>query len=143
MPTSKIIYLGELRAKAEHLASGHTIETDAPIDNNGKGQLFSPTDLAATSLASCMITVLGIYCDKNGIDMKTTHASVTKIMSSEGPRRIVGIDLDLVIRTSVEMDEKQKTILERVALTCPVSLSLHPDINQNIKISFEISSGMA
>lgn len=136
MSTSKVIYLGELRASAEHIASGNSIVTDAPVDNHGKGEAFSPTDLAATSLASCMITVLGIHAQSHGIDMKGTHAEVTKIMSKEGPRRIVGIDVDLTIRTTEPMDEKQRVILERVAKTCPVSLSLHPDVRQNVKISF-------
>lgn len=136
MSTSKVIYLGELRASAEHIASGNRIVTDAPVDNHGKGEAFSPTDLAATSLASCMITVLGIHAQSHGIDMKGTEAEVTKIMSKEGPRRIVGIDVDLTIRTTEPMDEKQRVILERVARTCPVSLSLHQDVQQNIKISF-------
>lgn len=136
MATSKVIYLNELRTNATHLASKNTIVTDAPVDNHGKGEAFSPTDLAATSLAACMITVLGIHADKNGINMEGTNAEVTKIMSSEGPRRIVGIDVNLEIITSEEMDEKQRIILERVAKTCPVSLSLHPDIQQNIKITF-------
>lgn len=136
MATSKIIYLNELRTSATHLASNNSIVTDAPVDNHGKGEAFSPTDLAATSLASCMITVLGIYADKNGINMGGTNAEVTKIMNSEGPRRIVGIDVKLEIVTTEEMDEKQKTILERVARTCPVALSLHPDLKQNIEITF-------
>ena len=137
MSTSKVIYLNDLRTNAIHLASGNTIVTDAPVDNHGKGEAFSPTDLAATSLAACMITVLGIHADKNGINMNTTHAEVTKIMSIEGPRRFVGIDVQLEIVTTEEMDEKQRIILERVAKTCPVSLSLHPDIQQNIAISFK------
>lgn len=136
MATSKVIYLNELRTNAIHLASKNTIVTDAPLDNHGKGQAFSPTDLAATSLAACMITVLGIHADKNGINMLGTNADVTKIMSTEGPRRIVGIDVDLEIKTTELMDEKQRIILERVARTCPVSLSLHPDVKQNIKIRF-------
>ncbi len=136
MPTSKILYSGELRTSAEHLLSGKTITTDAPKDNHGKGEAFSPTDLAATSLAQCMLTVLGIYAANHGIDMIDSQAEVTKIMNSEGPRRIVGIDLNLEIVTTEEMDEKQRTILERVARTCPVALSLHPDIVQNIQIRF-------
>lgn len=136
MATSKIVYLGELRTNAEHIASGNTIITDAPTDNHGKGEAFSPTDLAATSLALCMITVLGIYAQKNSINMKDTHAEVTKIMSSDGPRRIVGVDVKLTIVTTELMDDKQRLILERVARTCPVSLSLHPDIRQNIEINF-------
>ena len=85
-----------------------------------------------------MLTVLGIYAEQNGIDMRGSNAGVTKIMSSEGLRRIAGIDVDLEISTSVEMDAKQKVILERVARTCPVSLSLHPDLKQNISIRFTV-----
>jgi len=136
MATSKVIYLSELRTKAQHLASKNEIITDAPLDNHGKGEAFSPTDLAATSLGSCMLTVLGIYAANNGIHMESSHAEVTKIMSKEGPRRIVQIDVDLNIITTEQMDEKQMTILERVAKTCPVSLSLHPDIFQNILVEF-------
>jgi uncharacterized OsmC-like protein len=136
MSTSKVIYLNDLRTNATHLASNSTIVTDAPVDNHGKGEAFSPTDLAATSLAACMITVLGIHADKSGINMKGTHAEVTKIMNTEGPRRIVAIDVKLEIVTTETMDEKQRIIIERVAKTCPVSLSLHPDIQQNITISF-------
>lgn len=136
MATSKVTYSGELRTVATHLASGNEIISDAPLDNHGKGQAFSPTDLAATSLASCMITVLGIYAEAHGINMTGTNAEVTKIMSSEGPRRITGIDVKLSIATESALDEKQKIIFERIARTCPVSLSLHPDVKQNISISF-------
>lgn len=138
MATSKIVYSGELRVVAEHLSSGEKVFTDAPVDNHGKGQAFSPTDLASTSLASCMLTVLGIHAAANGIDMKDSNAVVTKIMSKEGQRRIVGIDVDLEIVTSVEMDSHQRIVLERVARTCPVALSLHPDLKQNINISFSV-----
>lgn len=136
MATSKVIYSGELRTNAIHLSSNNQIVTDAPIDNHGKGEAFSPTDLAATSLASCMLTVLGIYAQNNGINMVGSNAEVTKIMSTEGPRRIIGIDVLLEIKTTESMDEKQRTILERVAKTCPVSLSLHPDLIQNITVNF-------
>jgi putative redox protein len=136
MSTSKVIYLGELRTNAEHLASKSTIITDAPPDNHGRGEAFSPTDLAATSLASCMLTVLGIYAGNNGVDMKGSHAEVTKIMSKEGSRRIVRIELMLHIITREMLDEKGKEIFERIARTCPVALSLHPDIIQDIQVDF-------
>lgn len=136
MPTSKVIYSGELRTNATHLASGETVITDAPVDNHGKGQAFSPTDTAATSLATCMLTVLGIYAENHGIDMKESNAEVSKIMNTEGPRRIVKIIVELEICTSEEMDEHQRTALTRVARTCPVALSLHPDIEQDIRIKF-------
>ncbi len=136
MGTSKVIYLGELRTNAEHSLSKNSIITDAPPDNQGKGEAFSPTDLAATSLASCMLTVIGIYARNNGIDMKGSHAGVTKIMSTEGPRRIAGIDVDLHIVTENALDDKQQEIFTRIARTCPVALSLHPDINQRIEVDF-------
>jgi uncharacterized OsmC-like protein len=136
MATSKIIYSGELRTNAVHISSSNSIVTDAPLDNYGRGEAFSPTDLAATSLASCMLTVLGIYAQNNDINMLGSNAEVTKIMSTEGPRKIMGIDVDLEIVTKDILNDKQKTILERVARTCPVSLSLHPDLKQNIQIKF-------
>ena len=98
MATSKIVYSGELRTNAVHLSSTNSIVTDAPIDNYGKGEAFSPTDLAATSLASCMLTVLGIYAQNNKIDMIGSNAEVTKIMSTEAPRRIIGVDVILEIK---------------------------------------------
>lgn len=110
--------------------------TDPPVDNRGKGEAFSPTDTAATSLGTCMLTMLGIYAQDHGINMTGSSAEVTKIMSKEGPRRIVQIDIDLRITTEKLLDEKEQTIFERIAKTCPVALSLHPDIVQNIVISF-------
>lgn len=136
MATSKVVYLNELRTEATHLSSGTKIITDAPVDNRGKGQAFSPTDTAATSLATCMLTMLGIYSQDHGINMTGSSAGVTKVMSKEGPRRIVQIDVDLQITTEKLLDENQKVIFERIAKTCPVALSLHPDIAQNINISF-------
>src|SRR5690606_12775387 len=142
MFTSKVIYLGDLRANAVHLRSGHQIETDAPTDNRGKGEKFSPTDLTATSLASCILTTIGIYCQDHDIDIQSSNADVLKIMSTEGPRRIIGIQVEVTIRTKVELDEKQKTILERVGNTCPVALSLHPDIKQDISFSFALQASV-
>jgi uncharacterized OsmC-like protein len=136
MNTSKVIYLGELRTNAQHLQSQNTIVTDAPVDNQGKGEAFSPTDLAATSLASCMLTVIGIYAQSNGIQMKGSEATVKKIMSTDAPRRIVQIDVFVNIITEHPLDEKHRTIFERTAHTCPVAKSLHPDIFQNIKLNF-------
>ncbi len=137
MATSNVIYLGELRTQATHLSSNSNIVTDAPIDNQGKGEAFSPTDLMATSLASCMLTILGIYCKNNSINMTDSNAEITKIMSAKLPRRIVEIKLELNLIIDLEIDEKLKTILDRVARTCPVSLSLHPEINQNITINIK------
>lgn len=127
--TSKVIYLGDLRTECTHLQSGNTFITDAPLDNNGKGKAFSPTDTVATGLATCMITVMGIKARDLGVDMKGTTASVNKIMASD-PRRISGIEVTLNFPFSA--DEKTRTILERTANTCPVMYSLHPDIKKDI-----------
>lgn len=137
MKTAKVVYMGELRAVSTHLASGQEIITDAPVDNMGKGSAFSPTDLCATSLASCMITTLGIYAGKHHISLGSMEAEVQKIMASD-PRRIAGIDVHLTVGLSDSQlqDEQLKTVLSRVAHTCPVARSLHPDLVQKIEISF-------
>ena len=127
--TSKVTYLGDLRTECTHLQSGNTFITDAPVDNNGKGEAFSPTDIVATGLATCMITVMGIKARDLGVDMKGTTAEVTKIMAAD-PRRISGIEVTLNFPFST--DEKTRTILERTANTCPVHYSLHPDIKKDI-----------
>lgn len=133
--TSKVIYKENLRTEMIHLKSGSIIETDAPIDNNGKGERFSPTDLVASALASCMLTVMGIKARDLNIVLDGTEASVTKIMGTE-PRRIVGIDVVIQFPASIGADDKQKTILERTALTCPVQFSIHPDITCNISFNW-------
>jgi len=140
MKTSNILYLGELRTNATHLDSKNTIITDAPLDNHGKGEAFSPTDLAATSLAACLLTVVGIYAQNNGIDMRKSNASVQKIMSGDAPRRIVQINVDVNFITSVALDVKDQIIFERIAKTCPVSQSLHPDIVQNMVFTFSVEA---
>lgn len=140
MKTSNILYLGELRTNATHLDSKNTIITDAPLDNHGKGEAFSPTDLAATSLAACLLTVVGIYAQNNGIDMRKSNATVQKIMSGDAPRRIVQINVDVNFITSVALDVKDQIIFERIAKTCPVSQSLHPDIVQNMVFTFSVEA---
>ncbi|MDI1235551.1 MAG: OsmC family protein [bacterium] len=137
MATSNIIYLNELRTNAIHLASQNQIVTDAPKDNHGKGEAFSPTDLAATSLGACLLTVMGIYAQNNGIDMTDTSAEVTKIMNTEGSRRIVGIDVNVTFITKEPLSDKLKTIFKNIADTCPVAKSLHPDIVQKIVFEFK------
>ncbi|MDG1872041.1 MAG: OsmC family protein [Flavobacterium sp.] len=127
--TSKVTYLGDLRTSSTHIQSGTEIISDAPVDNKGKGEAFSPTDLVANALASCMITIMGIKAAELGVDMKGTVAEVTKIMNAE-PRRIGCVKVDFkLVGTN---DAKQQTILERVAMTCPVFLSLHPEIEKDI-----------
>jgi putative redox protein len=127
--TSKVTYLGGLRTEAQHLASQEIIITDAPKDNQGKGEAFSPTDLVATALASCMITIMGIKARDLGIDLTGTQAEITKIMGTE-PRRISTLQIQLTFNSS--FDSKTQTLLERAALTCPVAHSLHPDIRQEV-----------
>jgi putative redox protein len=135
MQTSKITYLGDLRTDAVHLKSNKTYITDAPVDNNGKGEAFSPTDLAATSLGNCAITVMSISAQKEAVEFKGTEVFVTKVMSTDSPRRIAEIKVEFKMHTSPALTDDQKARYERVAHTCPVALSLHPDIKQDM--SFE------
>jgi putative redox protein len=128
--TSSITYLGDLRTECTHVKSGQTIITDAPIDNNGKGEAFSPTDLTATSLGTCMVTIMGIAAKNHDIDIDGTRLEVTKHMVAD-PRRISAIDVNIVFPDK-EYLSKEKKILEAAAKTCPVALSLHPDIKQNL-----------
>jgi len=132
--TSKIIYEGELRTKAEHLSSGNNIITDAPIDNNGKGECFSPTDLLATALGSCMLTIIGIYSKKNNINIKGTTAEVTKIMG-EDPRCVKTIKIILDF-TKIGISEKTQKIFNKLAMNCPVALSLDKNIAQEVSLKF-------
>jgi|SRR5699024_529475 len=130
MSTSKVIYLGNLRTENEHLKSGNKYITDAPTDNNGKGEAFSPTDTVATALANCMITVMGIKARDLNVNMDGTTAMVTKTMAAN-PRRISKIDVALEFPGGI--DEKSRKILENTGRTCPVLQSLHPDIEKNIQ----------
>lgn len=134
MPTSKVTYLGELRTSSVHLQSGSEIISDAPIDNNGKGEAFSPTDTVANGLASCMFTVMGIKAREMGVDFSGSTAEVTKVMVAD-PRRIS--EIHVTFNMSIEADDKTKTILERTALTCPVHYSLHPDIKREIVFNWK------
>ena len=133
MSTSKIIYKNNLRTEAQHIASGQKIITDAPLDNNGKGEAFSPTDLVATALASCMITIMAIAAEKNGINILETSASVKKIMGTN-PRTISDVVIEITM--SKDLDLKDRKRLEKAALACPVHKSLHPDMNKEITFSY-------
>jgi putative redox protein len=133
--TSQIIYKGDLRTSATHLQSGTTIETDAPTDNQGKGERFSPTDLVATALATCMVTTMGIKARSMDIQLDGTKADVTKIMVSD-PRRIGKIVVHLFFPKHLLLDEKQKTILENTARTCPVERTLHPDVELDLQFNW-------
>ncbi|WP_339626500.1 OsmC family protein [uncultured Winogradskyella sp.] len=132
--TSKVTYLGNLRTESIHLKSNNTFITDAPTDNNGKGEAFSPTDTVAAGLASCMLTVMGIKADGMQVDMSGTTAEVTKTMQSN-PRRISKIEV--VIKLPFSADAKTQKILEHTANTCPVHYSLHPDIVKHITFNWQ------
>ncbi|MFL2995030.1 MAG: OsmC family protein [Candidatus Neomarinimicrobiota bacterium] len=133
MSTSKIIYKNNLRTEAQHIASGQKIITDAPLDNNGKGEAFSPTDLVATALASCMITIMAIAAEKNGINISETSASVKKIMGTN-PRTISDIVIEIKMNKDLALKDRKR--LEKAALACPVHKSLHPDMNKEITFSY-------
>jgi len=130
--TATILYEGNLRCHATHLQSGTSIETDAPTDNHGKGERFSPTDLICAALGTCMITTMGIKTLDRGIELKGTSIDVKKHMASE-PRRISKIDVVVTFPSTLKLEEKDKLILQRIGDTCPVVKSLHPDIDLNIQ----------
>ncbi|WP_201607510.1 OsmC family protein [Psychrobacter okhotskensis] len=131
MTTSKVTYQGDLRTTAIHLQSKDEIITDAPTDNQGKGEAFSPTDLLATSLASCMLTIIGIKARDMDIDIAGTMSEVTKVMAAD-PRRVS--EVHVAITFSQLLDDKTQKIFYNTALTCPVANSLHPDIIQKVTI---------
>ena len=130
--TSTVVYNGELRTTCTHIKSGNHFETDAPTDNNGRGERFSPTDLLATSLATCMITVMGIKARTMGFDLDDVKINVLKIMKAD-PRRVGGIELSFHIPDSLKnIEEKTKAILKHTGDTCPVIKSIHPDIEVKV-----------
>ena len=134
--TSTVVYESDLRTTCTHLRSSSSIETDAPVDNSGKGERFSPTDLLATSLATCMLTVMGIKAKSMGFDLNGATIEVEKIMKAE-PRRVSGINLTVHIPEDLQnKDDKTKQILKHIADTCPVMKSIHPDIEVVINWGF-------
>lgn len=132
--TSKVTYLGDLRTSSVHLQSGTEILSDAPTDNHGKGEAFSPTDLLANALGSCMVSIMAIKSKDMDINLVGSTVEVTKIMQAE-PRKIAKIEI--VMNMSVAADEKTRTILERTAMNCPVLLSLNPDIEKVITFNWK------
>lgn len=134
MATSKITYNGNLRTEAVHLQSGTTIITDAPTDNNGKGEAFSPTDLLATSLGCCMLTIMGIVADRHGIDIVGTTIDITKIMESN-PRRVGEVIVAFTMPKN-NYSDKEKELLEHAAHTCPVAKSLSSELKQSIVFNY-------
>ncbi len=135
MPTIETIYLGELRTEATHLLSGSKLITDAPTDNHGKGASFSPTDLVAAALGSCMVTVMGIASRTHHFNIDGTKLVITKIMTRENPRRIEEIVIELTFPRG-DYPDKVKKIIEFTVKNCPVALSLHPDVRQTVTIKY-------
>lgn len=136
MKTSRISYTGGLRSTATHLASGNTVVTDAPVDNNGKGEAFSPTDLLATSLGNCMLTIMGIVAMKNNFPFEKAEVDITKIMK-EAPRRVGEIVVEITI-SGHTYTEQQQQMLRTAALNCPVAKSLSAELKQTVIFNFEL-----
>ena len=132
--TAKVIYEDNLRTRMTHLYSGTEVLSDAPLDNQGLAQSFSPTDMVATSLGSCMMTIMGIKARDMNLDLKGTEIEITKVMASD-PRRISEIHATIKFPAN-NFSDKDKTILENAAKACPVAKSLHPDIKQEIKFEW-------
>ena len=130
MPTVKTTYLGDLRTNSTHLQSGNQLITDAPTDNMGKGEAFSPTDLLATATGTCILTTMAIVAQRDGIELLNSEAVVTKIMTQTPPRRIARLEINLKMKANVVLNDEQIKKLENTAHKCPVSLSLHPDVEQ-------------
>jgi uncharacterized OsmC-like protein len=133
--TASLEYKGALRCEALHLQSATTIETDAPSDNRGKGERFSPTDLTCTSLATCLLTTMAIKATDMGIEMAGATATVQKLMSKEPPRRIAGVAINVAL-PALSISDTDKAILESTGRHCPVARSLHPDVEQDIHFSW-------
>ncbi|MBE0639290.1 MAG: OsmC family protein [Bacteroidales bacterium] len=134
MTTSTIEYLGELRTRITHTRSGQQFITDAPPDNQGKGEAISPTDLLATSLGACAVTIIGIAANTHGFCIDGTKINITKIMAAN-PRRVSEVIVEFYFPKN-DYTEKQKTIIRQSALTCPVFQSLHPDLKKNLEFHF-------
>ena len=134
MKTSKIVYKGNLRTESTHLQSGNTIITDAPTDNNGKGEAFSPTDLVCAALSSCMMTLMGMLADREKIDLTGLTSDIVKIMASN-PRKIAEIQITFTHKNLKATDE-QKQKLKHAARTCPVALSLSTELRQTVVFNF-------
>lgn len=134
--TSEILYTTDLRTVATHLQSGTKIETDAPKDNQGMGERFSPTDLVATALGSCMLTIMGITARTHQIDIEGTRVEIEKIMIADPQRRIGEIKVWMSFPVEKKYSDKEKKILEHAAMTCPVFLSLHPDTRKTVQFNW-------
>lgn len=135
MSTISSVYSSNLRTQATHNASGNTIITDAPVDNNGRGEAFSPSDLVCAALGSCMMTIMGIVAERNNIQLEGAKMEITKIMVAD-PRRIGEIIIDFSFPEGITYSDKEQALLKNAALTCPVALSLHPEIKQTVNFNF-------
>lgn len=134
--TSTVTYVGNLRTVCQHLRSGSSIETDAPVDNNGKGERFSPSDLVATALGTCMLTIMGMRAAEMNVELTGTSIDVEKIMKQD-PRRIGGINLTFHFPDSLQLTERQQTILQKAAETCPVAYSINPEIDLKVNFNWQ------
>ncbi len=137
MPTIETEYAGNLRTLALHIASGNRLVTDAPVDNHGRGEAFSPTDLVCAALGSCMLTLMGIKAEQHELDITGTRVVITKEMTTAGPRRIQRITLVFGLPpATASFSEREREMLERTARTCPVALSLHPETEQVVTFAW-------
>lgn len=135
MATISAKYIGDLRVESTHNASGASIISDAPVDNGGLGRGFSPTDLVSSALGMCAMTIMGLFGKTHGLDLAGMSMDITKVMSSDAPRRIAEIDVVFSIPDR-GLTDQQKQSLERAALSCPVHKSLHPDMNQKFTFNW-------
>jgi putative redox protein len=134
MVAIEIAYLGQLRCQAQHMPSGTRLITDAPVDNHGRGESFSPTDLVATALGTCMLTIMGIVADREGLDLSGTTVQVAKEMVTSPARRIGRLSVEIHVPAALSAEDQQR--LKAAALTCPVHKSMHPDIEIPIAMHF-------
>ena len=137
--TSTVIYAGQQRTVGTHLKSGSQIETDAPVDNKGKGERFSPSDLVATALGSCMLTIMGMRAEEMDVDLTDTKIDIEKIMKAD-PRRIGAINLTFRFPETLVLTDRQQTILQKAAETCPVIYSINPDIKVDVKFNWPVTA---
>ena len=135
MEIAEILYKGELRSEARHLRSGQVLISDAPPDNQGKGEAFSPTDLMSTSLGLCMVTIMGIAARTHGMNIDGVRIKISKVMAAN-PRRVAEIHVEFDM-PEIAYTDKEKQILEQAAITCPVAQSLHPDLVQKVQFNFK------
>lgn len=133
--TASARYEGHLRTEATHTASGTVIQTDAPVDNHGRGEAFSPTDLVGTALGTCILTTMAIVAERHQLDLVGASVKVEKVMSQEPPRRIAQLTVELHLPAS--LGERDRALLERTAHTCPVALSLNPELRQEVRFVYE------